>query len=466
MADAPKDRDPSTRRIGRTARVGGLVAGQGARVAGGRALDRVRSDEAKARAQRKRTAQVVEQIVVQLGQMKGAAMKLGQVLSTIDLPGLEAEDSERIKQKLAALRDQAPRVGFDKLEKLMASEWGEPVSKVLRDIDPEAIAAASIGQVHRATAREGVAVAVKVQYPGIAEAVETDLRNVGLLMPLLSRVAPGLDTKAVAAELRERVSEELDYELEAQSQRRIARGWRDHPHLFVPGVLTELSTRRVLVSELVDGEPFMAVRSEPDAARDRAAEIVYRFFHDTADRLGLALGDPHPGNVLRASDGRLAFIDFGMLRQLPRDYMELESEVFRALVSEDPARVRAIMQRLGYLPEGWAFPDELLYRHMRTTAAWMLDVEQPFRLDGRIGYEMMEELTAIGPEWQRMVRSFSLPREALLLRRMENMVFSVCADLRAACDWRALGDELRGGLPPRTELGIEHAAGLAARGGR
>jgi predicted unusual protein kinase regulating ubiquinone biosynthesis (AarF/ABC1/UbiB family) len=446
--------------------MGSLVAGQGARMAGGRALDRVRNDDARTRAQRKRTAAVIEQLVVQLGQMKGAAMKLGQVLSTIDLPGLEAEDSERIKQRLAALRDQAPRVGFDKLEKLMAQEWGEPVSRVLADIEPEAIAAASIGQVHRATTRDGVAVAVKVQYPGIAEAVETDLRNVGLLMPLLARIAPGLDTKAVAAELRERVSEELDYELEAQSQRRIARGWRDHPHLFVPGVLTELSTRRVLVTELVDGEPFNAARELEEAGRDRAAEIVYRFFHDTAGRLGMALGDPHPGNFLLAADGRLAFLDFGMLRQLPPDYMEHESEVFRALVDEDVGRVRAIMGRLGYLPEPWAFPDELLYEHMRVTSMWMLDAPQPLRLDGAMGYAMMEELSAIGPEWQQMVRAFSLPREALLLRRMENMVFAVCADLRAACDWRALGDELRGGLPPRTALGIEHAEWKALRGGR
>src|SRR3954454_10673366 len=122
---------PRRTRIGRTAKVGGLVAGQGARVAGGRALDRMRSDDARSRAQRKRTAAVVEQIVVQLGQMKGAAMKLGQVLSTVDLPGLEPEDAERIKARLSELRDQAPRVGFDKLERLMAKEWGEPVSRVM-----------------------------------------------------------------------------------------------------------------------------------------------------------------------------------------------------------------------------------------------------------------------------------------------------------------------------------------------
>jgi predicted unusual protein kinase regulating ubiquinone biosynthesis (AarF/ABC1/UbiB family) len=458
------DERPTRTRIGRTAKMGGLVAGQGARVAGGRALDRVRSDDARSRAQRRRTAAVVEQIVVQLGQMKGAAMKLGQVLSTVDLPGLEPEDAERIKLRLAELRDQAPRVGFDKLERLMAKEWGEPVSRVMAEVDPEAIAAASIGQVHRGRTRDGVDVAIKVQYPGIAEAVETDLRNIGLLMPLLKRVAPGLDTRAVADELRERVSEELDYELEAQSQRRIARGWREHPHLFVPGVLTELSTRRVLVSELVDGEGFAAAKALGDPARDRAAEIVYRFFHDTAGRLGIACGDPHPGNFLLAADGRIAFLDFGMLRQLPRDYIEAESAVYRALVAEDPAAVRAVMARLGYLPEPWAFDDELLYAHMRGASEWMLDAErQPLRLDGTMGYEMMESLISLGPEWQRMVRSFSLPREALLLRRMENMVYSVCADLRAACDWRALGDELRGRQPPRTALGREHAAWLGSR---
>jgi hypothetical protein len=151
-----------------------------------------------------------------------------------------------------------------------------------------------------------------------------------------------------------------------------------------------------------------------------------------------------------------------MLRHLPRDYMQAESEVWRALVAEDPAGVRAVMDRLGYLPDPWPFDDELLYAHMRGASEWMLDAaRQPLRLDGAMGYEMMEALLSLGPEWQRMVRSFSLPREALLLRRMENMVYSVCADLRAACDWRALGDELRGGEPPRTDLGREHAAWLA-----
>ncbi len=450
------DDSTPTSRFSRTARIGGLVAGQSARVAGGRAVDRVRSDDAKARAQRKRTAAVVEQIVTQLGQMKGAAMKLGQVLSTIDLPGLEPEDSERIKLRLAELRDQAPRVDFPRLEKLMAQEWGEPVGRVLAEIDPVAVAAASIGQVHRARTKDGVDVAIKVQYPGIAEAVESDLRNLKLLMPLLGRVAPGLDTRALADELRERISEELDYELEAQSQRRIARGWRDHPQVSVPGVLTELSTRRVLVTEFVPNEGFGQMREHGDADRDRYAEVIHRFFHDTAGRLGIALGDPHPGNVMLAGDGRVAFIDFGMLRKLPPTYMEREGRVYRTLRSDDRDGLRATLTDLGYLPEPWPHDDELLFQYMRRAAAWMIDPPQPHRLSGTTAYEIMEDIFALGPEWQKMVRSFSLPSEAVLLRRMENMVFSVCCDLRACADWRALADELLAREEPRTALGIEH----------
>jgi predicted unusual protein kinase regulating ubiquinone biosynthesis (AarF/ABC1/UbiB family) len=272
---------PTSSRLRRTSRLGGLVAVQGGRIAGGRALDRVRSDEGRDRAQAARTAEVVEQIVVQLGRMKGAAMKIGQVISTVELPGIEPEAGERIQRRLAELRDGAPTVQWSRMEKLMASEWGQPVSAVLADIEPQAMAAASIGQVHRATTRDGVDVAVKVQYPGIAEAVEADLRNLRVLMPLLGRVAPGLDTKALGDELRERISEELDYELESANQRRVRRWWRNHPHVLVPRVDTTLSTRRVLVSELHEGH---ALR-RPEDRGQRAARSGRR------DRSPLLLRD-------------------------------------------------------------------------------------------------------------------------------------------------------------------------------
>ena len=156
--------------------------------------------------------------------------------------------------------------------------------------------------------------AVKVQYPGVAEAVETDLRNLQVLLPLVKRLAPGLDVKALAAELRERIAEELDYEIEAQNHRAVERAWRGHPFAHVPPVDTALSSRRVLVTELLEGRRFEEVKRLGEAERDRFAEIVFRFFFGTLNHLRRASGDPHPGNYLLLDDGRVGFLDFGLMR--------------------------------------------------------------------------------------------------------------------------------------------------------
>ena len=157
------------------------------------------------------------------------------------------------------------------MRKVLASDWGESPERVLDEIDTEPAAAASIGQVYRGRTHDGREVAIKVQYPGIAESVEADMRSLMLLSPLLRRLMPGLEVKAVLAEMRERIVEECDYELEASNHRRLARFWRDHPFVRVPGVDTELSRRRVLVTDWVDGMGFAEVTREPDAVRDRYA---------------------------------------------------------------------------------------------------------------------------------------------------------------------------------------------------
>ena len=306
---APEARKLPTGRIARTARVGGLVTGQGVRWAGMRTANRVRSPERAAAAQNERTAALVNELVEQLGRMRGAAMKVGQVLSMVELDGLPEDQRDALQAKLAELRDDVPPVPFSKLERLMRDEFGGPLSRVFSEFDERAFAAASIGQVHRATTIDGDDVAVKVQYPGVAEAVETDLRNAMLLLPLVKRLAPSLDAKALASELRERIVEELDYELEAQNQRRIERLRRGHPFISVPAVNTGLSTRRVLVSEYIEGERFGAVRRLDEPQRDRYGEIVFRFYFGLLYRDRIALGDPHPGNYLLAS---------GRPRRLPR----------------------------------------------------------------------------------------------------------------------------------------------------
>ena len=334
--DPPEAGKLPTGRLARTARVGGLVTGQGLRWAGMRTANRVRTPERATAAESERTAALVQQLVDQLGQMRGAAMKIGQMISMVDFDGLPEEERDELQRRLAALRDDVPPVRFADLEKLMRQEFGGPLGRVFRDFDEQAFAAASIGQVHRATTVDGDEVAVKIQYPGVAEAVETDLRNATLLLPLIKRLAPGLDAKALASEMRERISEELDYELEAQNQRRIGRLMRGHPFVLVPRVHTDLSTRRVLVSEYVEGEGFEAVRRADEAQRDRYGEIVFRLHFGLLYRDRIALGDPHPGNYLLPPDGRVCFLDFGLVRHVAAARVAVE----RAIAARRPRKGR------------------------------------------------------------------------------------------------------------------------------
>src|SRR3954447_25474663 len=260
---------PPTSRIARTRRFGGLVAGQSLRWAGTRAANTLRSDEKADAATGERAAATARELVKQLGQMRGAAMKIGQVLSTVDFTAIPESEREEFKQTLATLRDDVPPLPFNKVEKLLKDEFGEPIEDLFGEFAHEAFAAASIGQVHRATTTAGKDVAVKIQYPGIAEAVETDLRNMQIVFPLVKRLAPGLDVNALAQELRERIGDELDYEVEAQNHRAMARAWRNHPFVYVPPVDTSLSHRRILVTEYIEGRKFEAVKQLDDEQRDR-----------------------------------------------------------------------------------------------------------------------------------------------------------------------------------------------------
>src|SRR3954464_5219797 len=364
-----KDRIP-TSRLRRTAKLGGLAAGQAARQAGTRAANVARSDEGRRRALEQRNLEAATQIVDALGTMKGAAMKIGQVASFLDVGLVPEEHREDFQRKLGELRNAAPNVRFEDMRKVMEQEWDEPVEELFAEFSETPVAAASIGQVYRATLHDGRDVAVKVQYPGVAEAVETDLRNAAVLLPLVRRLAPGLDAKAILGELRERIGEELDYELEAQSQRRIARAFRDHPYILVPDVITSMSTRRVLITEFVEGRGFAEVQLLDEEARDRFAEICFRFFYGLLRRERIAAGDPHPGNYLLARDGRVCFLDFGLVRRMDADYLEEERELARAVIAGDADTVHDRLASLGYLPDPDAFDPERVLGQLASAGEW------------------------------------------------------------------------------------------------
>jgi len=466
MATEAEDPPPEagklpTGRIARTARVGGLVTGQGVRWAGMRTANRVRSPERAAAAQSERTAALVNQLVEQLGQMRGAAMKVGQVLSMVEFDGLPEDQRDALQAKLAELRDDVPPVPFSKLERLMRDEFGGPLTRFFSEFDERAFAAASIGQVHRATTLDGDDVVVKVQYPGVAEAVETDLRNAMLLLPLVKRLAPNLDAKALASELRERIVEELDYELEAQNQRRIERLRRGHPFISVPAVNTELSTRRALVSEYIEGERFEAVRRLDEPQRDSYGEVVFRFYFGLLYRDRIALGDPHPGNYLLRPDGRVAFLDYGLLRDVSAARADAERGIAHAVRAGDAGALKSALVAGAYLSSDGAelVDDELALKLMRRATRWYavpgerrFSGEQSRR--GRERPPVDEERQA---EVKDQLSQFTLPAETILIRRMHAIVGVVLGQLRAGADWGAIATEYLYGEPPATPLGEAEA---------
>src|SRR3954470_14989916 len=367
MTMPPKrDKPIPTGRVRRTAKVGGLVGGQAARAYANKAANLTRTDDAREDANARLRLKAAEQIVDVLGQMKGAAMKVGQVASFIDLSGLPSEAQDKFQAKLAELRDSAPRVSFKEMRKAIAAHYGEPLREVFAEFEEEPLAAASIGQVYRARLHDGRRVAVKVQYPGVAQAVRADLQNLGLLLRAAKRMAPGLDPKAMAREIRERMTEELDYEHEAQQQRAFARAWRGHPFVVIPDVVTSLSRERVLVSEWIDGIGFDEVKRLPQGERDRFGEILFRFFFGSLYRMGHFSGDPHPGNYLLMPDDRVAFMDFGMTKRIAAEQIEREAGVIRAGLEGDAAALHARLVEMGFYAADDADVDpERLLAHMQ-----------------------------------------------------------------------------------------------------
>jgi predicted unusual protein kinase regulating ubiquinone biosynthesis (AarF/ABC1/UbiB family) len=389
------------------------------------------------------------------------------MISMVEFDGLPEDERDELQRRLAALRDGVPAVRFAELEKLMRREFGGPLEGVFRDFDERAFAAASIGQVHRATTIDGDDVAVKIQYPGVAEAVDTDLRNAMMLLPLVTRLAPGLDAKALAAEMRERIGEELDYELEAQNQRRVGRLLRGHPFVRVPRVDTSLSTRRVLVSEYVEGERFEAVRRADDVQRDRYGEIVFRLYFGLLYRDRIALGDPHPGNYLLCPDGRVCFVDFGLLRDVDAARVAAERAIALAVRQGDAEALKTALRAGGYLPAGRAdaVDADFALSLMRMALKWYaVPGERRFSPLDRRDLDRERSDPEERAAMRMQVNQFTLPPEAILIRRMHGIVAVVLGQLRAGANWGAIAAEYLHGEAPATPLGQAEAEFLARRG--
>ncbi|HKT83500.1 MAG TPA: AarF/ABC1/UbiB kinase family protein [Solirubrobacterales bacterium] len=451
-------------RVRRSAKLGSVVGGQAARYAGTKATNVGRSEESSKERLEQRHLETAMKMVGALGQMKGAAMKLGQFASFIDTEFIPEEYREIYQEQLAKLRTDAPAMPWEKVEKVLEEEYdGEPLSELFAEFEHKAFAAASIGQVHRAELLDGRAVAVKIQYPGIAEALDADLRNAGTIVRLARALAPGLDAKAIAKELRERVMEELDYEYEAQNQRTFSRAYRDHPFIYVPEVITRLSRRRVLVTELVQGVGFEQVKDLPHEERSRFGEIVFRGSFGSIYHLQHFNADPHPGNYILLGDGRVAFLDFGMTKKLDNEQIVLEQRALDAAFHDDPERFRHALHELGFVKNPSKLDAERLMEHTMAVSGWFIE-DREIEISAKRVMKIIESTNDPRSEYYDLMRRESLPAEELMGRRMEIGVVAVLGQLRAKRNWHRIMREWIYADPPATALGEEEWEYFEGRG--
>ncbi|QLY33162.1 AarF/ABC1/UbiB kinase family protein [Nocardia huaxiensis] len=452
MARDASDKKVPTSRALRTAALGRVAAGAVLRQAGVKVATVGRSEEKKKAVMDRKQAEAMKALVNGLGTMRGAALKIGQALSIVDGGIFPDEVRDDFQKALAKLRDSAPTVGFDKMRKLIETELGGKLSEHFAEFRETPIASASIGQVYRARLHDGREVCVKVQYPGIDKAVRADIKNMALFSHALKLIAPALDTAALSAEIRDRVEEELDYELEAQNQRAAARLFRGHPFIVVPDVVTALSGQRVLVTEFFDGRGFEDIKNDDQQARNRVAEIIFRFFCAGLLRYGQFSGDPHPGNFLVGADGRIAFLDFGLYKFIDQKSIEDLLVIQRAMAEGDALAVHRGLAAGGFLPD----PDEV-------------DAEEALPIvESVFGWLTVDEVVEITPEMVNdalantivptgdsfnLIRKQSIPQEQMVSLRTLVMVMAVLGQLRAANNWHAIAREWQYNDAPTTELG-------------
>ena len=457
------DKGIPTGRYRRLAKVGRTAASSAVKQAGTKTANVVRTEEASKAALEKRHVETAEQIVEVLGTMKGAAMKLGQVLSFLDVGLVPEEHREEFQKKLAKLRDAAPKVGFKDMRKVIEQETGEPLKESFAEFQEEPIAAASIGQVYRAQLHDGRDVAVKVQYPGVNAAVRADMQNLGVILRLVRRITPQLDMQSVAEEIRSRVEEELDYELEADNQRTLSRILRGHPFIVVPDVVTSMSHERVIVTEYVEGKGFESLKEESQEERDRVGEIIFRFYFGCLYRYRRFSGDPHPGNLIRLADGRVAFLDFGLFKHVEKPVVDLELACQRAVVEGDDAELHRLLTDNGFIPD----PDRLdpadLMAYVVDTIGWYTVMDKPVTLTPEIAAHTAIEGADPRSSHYSTMRHQDIQAEHLLGRRMEMLTLAVLGQLRARSNWHRIAREWMYGDDPVTELGKQEAEFLSSK---
>ncbi len=351
MTDLPR------RTAARTARLAALPLGIAGRatLGLGRRIGGASAEDVATQLQQK----TAEQLFTVLGELKGGALKFGQAMSVFET-ALPESLVAPYRDTLTKFQDAAPPMSSSLVHQVLAHEFGGAWRKDFVGFDDNPAAAASIGQVHKATWRDGRTVAVKIQYPGAGEALRSDLKQIGRAAKLFAGWIPGIDIKPLVEELQARVAEELDYSLEADAQRGFAVAFEDDPDIVVPAVVTH--TDKVLVSEWLDSDRSLArlIADGSQGDRDRYGEIYVRFLFSGPARAGMLHADPHPGNFRLMSDGRVGVVDFGAVARLPGGLPAIIGKLLSDAVNDDYDAVLVGLREAGFIKPAISIEAEAL----------------------------------------------------------------------------------------------------------
>ncbi len=418
-----------TSRLGRTVR----LWGDGVRMIMrylSRHLRRLFTSKAKRAALDQRYHEATAKAALEtMGNMKGALMKLGQIVSFMDesLP-------EAYQEQLKKLQTQAPPMDYETVVHVIKDELGKEPELLFLRFDEKPLASASIGQVHRATLHDGTEVAVKIQYPGVDRAIAADLDNYGLLMGIAGAVTPTLDARPIVDELRARLLEELDYTIEAKNQQRFIELFAGHPDIVVPRVFPKLSSRRVLTSEFITGMGFydFVAKATPEVRR-KSVLTIREFVFDSIWFHNLFNGDPHPGNYLFMPDGRVAFLDFGCVKHFDPQFIADFQVLNRAYLTGD---------RDGYFKKACDMKFVKAGHEHKVDRDWLWDYARWFYLpileDAEFEFTPAYCKQALSVIFGENMRLLNMPPEYVMLNRITFGLNSIMSRLGAKENWRKL----------------------------
>jgi predicted unusual protein kinase regulating ubiquinone biosynthesis (AarF/ABC1/UbiB family) len=445
--------------VERTLRVWRLTARRGVHLGVMKVRGRATDERRRAELEEQFVIRSAEDVASVLGGMKGAIMKAGQMFSFI-ADGLPPEAAKALSTLQADVAPMAPSLA----RQVVREELGSDPEELFLDWSEVPVAAASIGQVHRAVLRDGRVVAVKVQYPGVDKAIHSDLENAQLLYGMFSQFAlPSLDVKAMIDEVRARMVEELDYRVEAKSQQEFAKYYEDHPFIRIPVVLPEYSARRVLTSEWVEGlrwAEFLEVAD--DVTKSKAAEVLMRFAQGSVYYHGMFNGDPHPGNYRFHEDGSVTFLDFGLVKRWQPHEIDDLRPVLDAVLAQDAATLLKLMVQLKIVPAGHGLDPQKVLDYVSTPYVPFL--QPTFRYSRDWMKSALTKVLDIEGEYREILDQIDLPTSYVILDRLVWGLGALFGHLRAEAPWGALLDEYRHAASPCTELGHQEAAWRATRG--